>query len=251
MKYLTAKKLNKSDDILIQKFSKLNTELIDKDKGIYGYKQEFPTRYNYFFFSKFLQTEQLESKIRKASRQFEDAKEIRHSINSNKKLPKKYQINKPLIDVTYSYQTKLTKMTEKDAFNLAKKASITGREGFFCLTSSDNLTLEEALVLYREKDSIEKIMQSLKNEICIKPLRVWTDNSIYGALLIGYLAQLIISLIRYDNEQLKKVSTKFIKISLMNLTVTVEMIDSMKKRRIYSNFDPINEIICLENEAIT
>ena len=122
---------------------------------------------------------------------------------------------------------------------------------FFGLTSSQNLTLEEALFLYREKDSVEKIMHSLKNEINIKPLRVWTDNSIFGALLIGYLAHLIISLIRYDEPKLKNFSTKFIKISLSNLTVTIEKLKNIRNRRIYSNFDPINELICLKNEAIT
>ena len=113
------------------------------------------------------------------------------------------------------------------------------------------MTLEQALILYREKDSVEKIMNSLKNEINIKPLRVWSDNSICGALLVGYLAHLIISLIRYDEPELSKFSTKFIKISLMNLTVTVEKISFWKKRRIYSNFDPINELICLQNQAKT
>ncbi len=113
------------------------------------------------------------------------------------------------------------------------------------------MTLSEALNLYREKDSVEKIMHSLKNEINIKPVRVWSDNGLIGVLLIGYLANLIISLIRYDEPELKKLSTKFIKISLSNLTVTIEMLKSDKKRRIYSNFDPINELICLKNTGIT
>ena len=151
----------------------------------------------------------------------------------------------------YSYQTKLPFLTQNDAFNIVKKASITGREGFFCLTSSENLTLEQALTLYREKNSIEKIMNSLKNEINIKPLRVWSDNSIYGAILIGFLAQLIISLIQFDNKELKNTSTKFIKISLSNLTVTVENRKNGEKRKIYSNFDPINQLICLKNQTIT
>ena len=206
MKYLTAKKLNKSDDILIKKFWNFKPELIDSEKEIYGIKQIFPSRTNYFFFSKYLQAEQIESKLRKASRQFREAQEIQKSIDSNKKLPKKYQVNNPLVDIKYSFQTKLSFLSEDQAFECVKKASITGREGFFCLNSSENLTLKDALFLYREKDSIEKIMHSLKNEICIKPLRVWTDESIYGALLIGYLAQLIISLIRYDNEELKNIS---------------------------------------------
>jgi len=247
MKFLTAKKLNKSDDTLIKKFWNLKPTPLGN--GVFGYKQKFPSRTNYFFFSKQLQVDKLASKMRKASRQFEEAKEIQKSIDSNKKLPKRYQISNPLIDMIYYFQTKLPNLSEKEAFECAKKASITGREGFFCLTSSKNLTLKEALILYREKDSIEKIMNSLKNEISIKPLRVWTEKSIYGALLIGYLAQLIISLIRYDNKELKNSSTKFIKISLMNLTVTIEMIKKDRKRRIYSNFDPINELICLQNNG--
>ncbi|HOI18400.1 MAG TPA: transposase [Candidatus Woesearchaeota archaeon] len=251
MKFLTAKKLNTSDDTLIKNFWNLKIEAIDEDKGIYGFKQIFPSRVNYFYFSKNLQVEQLESKMRKASKQFREAKEIQNSIENKRKLPKKYLINNPLIDMKLSIQTKLPSLTEYEALEIVKKASINGREGFFCLTSSDDLTLEEALTVYRKKDSIEKIMHSLKNEVNIKPLRVWSDNSIYGALLIGYLAQLIISLIRYDYSELKNTSTKFIKISLSNLTVTFEKIKSMKKRVIYSNFDPINELICLQNEAIT
>lgn len=251
MQFLTAKKLNASDDKLIKKFWDLKPLEIDKDEGVYGFKQEFPTRTNYFFFSKKLKTENLASSLRKAERQLQQAKEIEEVCSGKKKLPKKYKINNVLVSATINYQTKLKILSEEQAFKLVKKASITGREGFFCLTSSKNLTLKQALYLYREKDSVEKIMHSLKNEINIKPLRVWTDNSIYGALLIGYLAHLIISLIRYDEPELKTFSTKFIKISLSNLTVTIEKLKTHKKRRIYSNFDWINQLICIKNKVIT
>ena len=163
----------------------------------------------------------------------------------------KFQIKNALVDVKYSYQTKLSKMSEKDALELLKMTSINGREGFFCITSSENLTLKEALEIYRQKDSIEKIFHSLKNEIVIKPLRVWSDDSIYGALIIGFLAQFIISLMKYENEELRHVAPKFIKTSLMNLTVTVEFLKDMTKRLIYSNFDPINRLILRQNYGIT
>ncbi|AKB38782.1 Mobile element protein [Methanosarcina siciliae C2J] len=45
---------------------------------------------------------------------------------------------------------------------------MTNGEGFFCLKSNKDLTLEDALITYRNKDSIEKIFHSLKNEINIK-----------------------------------------------------------------------------------
>lgn len=251
MQFLTAKKLNKSDDKLIETFDKSKAEVIDGINGIYGIKQKFPSRYNYFFFSKKLQKENIASSLRKAERQLKEAQEIESAAKRGKALPKKFRINNVLVNATIEYQTKLNNLSEEQAFELVKKANITGREGFFCLTSSENLTLEEALILYREKDSVEKIMHSLKNEVNIKPLRVWSNNGIYGAVLIGYLAQLIISLIRYDIEELKNSSTKFIKISLSNLTVTIENIKNACKRRIYSNFDWINKLICLKKGAIT
>ncbi len=67
-----------------------------------------------------------------------------------------------------------------------------------------------------------KIFNSLKNEIEIKPLRFWIDNSIYGALIIGFLAKVFISLIRFEIPELKHTSTKFIKTALSNLTDTVD-----------------------------
>jgi transposase len=78
-----------------------------------------------------------------------------------------------LIDISYSYQTKLEELSEEDARKLLENAVITGREGFFCIKSSENFTLAQALHTYRKKDSIEKIFHSLKNEIEIKPLRMW------------------------------------------------------------------------------
>ena len=251
MQFITAKKLNTSDDKLIKKFWKMKPKLVDSEKGIYGIKIAFPKRTNYFFFSEKLEKENIASALRKAERQLKEAQDIEQAARKGKALPKRFRINNVLVKATIEYQTKLNNLSEEQAFELVKRASITGREGFFCLTSSENLTLKEALFLYKEKDSIEKIMHSLKNEVNIKPLRVWSDKSIYGALLIGYLSHLIISLIRYDEPELKNFSTKFIKISLSNLTVTTEKLKNRRKRRIFSNFDPINELICLQNKAIT
>jgi transposase len=91
----------------------------------------------------------------------------------------------------------------------------------------------------------------LKNEIEIKPLRCWSDLSIYGALIVGFLAQLFISLVRFEHPELKHTSPKFIKISLMNLTVTVEYKKSGGKRHIFSNFNSTSLVILGKNHAIT
>ena len=251
MRYLTAKKLNKSHDKLIEKFDKTEAECVNEVDGIYGIKLERPNRTDYFYFSEKLQHEKMKAKIRKAERLLLQAKEVQNIIEKKKKLPKRFQIINPLIDATIVLQTKLTNLTDEEAFEIVKKAAINGREGFFCLTSSDNLTLKEALETYRMKDSIEKIMNSLKNEIEIKPLRVWSDNAIFGALIVGYLAQLFISVVRYVHNELKHTSTKFIINSLSNLTVTVEKKGNQRKRYIFPNFDPINRLIIHRNYATT
>jgi len=251
MKYLTSKKLNKSDDKRIKKFDKSNADLVDSEKGVYGIKFVKPSSIDYFYFSENLQRDQLKSRARKALRKLKEAKEIQKSIDNNKKLPMKFRINNVLIDVSYSYQTKLEELSEEEALKLVEKVIINGREGFFCIKSSEDLTLQQALQTYRKKDSIEKIFNSMKNEIEIKPVRVWTDDSIYGALIIGFLSQLFISLIRYEIKELKKTSTKFIKNSLMNLTVTVNIRINKPKMYIYANFDPINKLILYQNQGIT
>jgi transposase len=243
MQYLTARKLNKSDDKIIANYWNYSLEIVDQEDGIYGLKIVKPSSVNYFYFSEKLQHEQLESRARKIMRQIEEAKLIQNSIDKNKKLPKKFRINNALVDVVYSLQTKLVELDEQEAIKLLEQHIITGREGFFCLKSSMNLTLKEALQTYRKKDSIEKIINSLKNEIEIKPLRVWSDASVYGAVIIGFIAQLFISLMRYEFNELKHKSTKFIKKSLLNLTVTVDFMKSRSKKYIYANFDAINTLI--------
>ncbi|WP_342306350.1 transposase [Methanolobus sp. ZRKC5] len=243
MHYLTARKLNTSDDKKIAAFWDSSIEAVDEEAGIYGLKNIKPNSFNYMYFSKKLQKEQLDSKARKVMRQLQEAKAIQESIDKNKKLPKRFRINNALVDVSYSLQTKLMQINEQGAIELLEEKLVTGREGFFCLRSSENLTLNQALQKYRKKDSIEKIIHSLKNEIEIKPLRVWTDASIYGAVIIGFIAQLFISLMRYEFNELKHKSTKFIKNSLLNLTVTVDFKGNRSKKYIYANFDGINSLI--------
>ena len=113
------------------------------------------------------------------------------------------------------------------------------------------MTLIQALQTYQRKDSIEKIIHSLKNELEIKFLRVWNDDSIHGAVIIGFIAQLFISLMRYEFKELKHKSTKFIKKSLLNLTVTVGFLKFQAKNYIYANFDAINTLILRQNRTIS
>ena len=251
IEYLTSMKLNTSDDKIIEKFDPKKAELRDPEEGLYGIKIVKPNSIKYFYFSESLQKRQLESKARAVLKKLKEAKEIQKAIVNKKKLPKKFRIDNELIEIEYSFRTKLEELSDEEAIELLKASLINGREGFFCLKSSKDLTLEEALKIYRRKDSIEKIFHSLKNEIQIKPLRVWSDDSIYGAIILGFIAQLFISLMRYEFEDLKHRSTKFIKKSLKNLTLTVNFLKNGVKQYIFANFDKINSLFVARMSEIS
>ena len=208
--YLTAKKLNRSDDQYFEKFSKKSWERIDADAGIYALKKIFPSRFNYYFFSEKLKRDHLRSCLKKAYRLLAEAQMIQASLDRGKKLPKRFRINNPLVDVKYDYQTRLTDLPEAEALRLLLKEVITGREGCFCLTSNRDMPASEALRIYRSKDIIEKLFHSLKSDIEIKPVRVWSEDAVHGVLLIGFIAQVMISLTRHFVKPAKRMSTKFI-----------------------------------------
>jgi transposase len=184
-------------------------------------------------------------------RKLQEAKEVQKAVINKKKLPKRFRVNNELIEINYSFRTKLFELSDEEAIELLKASLINGREGFFFLKSNRDLTLEDALKIYRKKASIKKIFHSLKNEINIKPLRVWSDDCIYGAIILGFIAQLFISLMRYEFEDLKHRSTKFIKKSLKNLTLTVKFKINGVKNYIFTNFDRINSVIVAKKSEIT
>jgi len=241
--YLTAKKLNVSDDAVFQAFSKDDWECIDAESGVYAMKRTFPSRVNYYFFSEKLKKDHLKSRRRKAERLLAEAVAIQNSLDRGKKLPKRFRINNPLVDVHYDYQTKLVGMDEEEALRLLLADVIDGREGCFCLTSSKDMAPAEALRIYRSKDAIEKLFHSLKSEVEIKPVRVWTEDAVFGVLLIGFIAQLMISLTRYFVKPVKRMSTKFIIDALKKLTVTVVSMGGGLKKRFFSNFNDVNKAI--------
>jgi len=246
MHYLSSKKLNLSDDKRIASFWKEAPECIDGDKQIYCLVFVKPRSIDYLYYSATLYERQMESVRRRAYAMFLEARELQDAIDANRRPRKKYRCGPGgncLITSFATYQTMLSEMTDDEAYRYALSRCATGREGFFCLKSSVRLTGGEALATYRRKDSIEKIFHSLKNEIEVKPVRCWKKERQIGVLLIGFLAQLFVSLLRYEVPETAHTCTKFIKKCLQKLTVTVVYAQSGTKSRIFANFDGLNSAI--------
>jgi transposase len=244
MSYVTRKKLNASDDQWIGKFRKEDAVCVDKEDRVYCQSRTFESsgRTTYLFFSDKLYNDKIRILDDMAQRCVDDAKDvIRRKKDGTLSISKTVvkRLRNPLIALNVGVQSRLLS-SDDDSFHYVREHLSNGREGFFKLECSEKSTPSDVLRIYRRRDSIEKLIESLKNQIDIKPLRVWSYNSVKGILFIGFLAQVIVSMIRYEVPELKKSSTKFIITSLQNLTATYIHDSKGLIRRIYSNFEPVN-----------
>ena len=67
--------------------------------------------------------------------------------------------------------------------------------GIFVLITNADISGEEALRLYREKDGVEKCFDSLKNNHSLKRLRVHSQEALEGLLFIEFLSLILYSAI--------------------------------------------------------
>ena len=253
-RYLTAKKLNSTDKVHIANFKSCRPVPIDKEGNVRAATFVKPDSKTYIYFSKTLYDAQVRAAERRARDMLDDAIVFHEDLKAGRKMKKRFvgPVKKNVFIKTHvSVQTLLTDLDYQWAYEYALKCCMSGREGFFALKTSADVTAAEALVLYRKKDSIEKLFHSFKNEIKVKPVRCWKKKRIIGVLLIGFLIQLFVSLLRHDAKIARHRCTKFIKKCLRNLTETVIVRKNGEKRHVYSNFDPMNVEILRNCGAIS
>jgi transposase len=247
MKYLSRMKLNTSDITHhLDTFNKTEwTQIItgNSDEQIYGKQLVFPSRTKYLYFSQNLHDDTLVNRRKHLEQEYDEALSLWKTIQAKKQPRQKYRNSNHFLQTHLSYTFPLTGLTREEAIARALQLSITGKEGFFALISNKDFSLHEALQYYREKDSVEKLFNSIKNELHIRPTRCWTPEAINGSILIVFLAQLVISMLRYKHACLRHVSTKFIMQSLSNFALTIIIGKNGVKNRVFSNFDWINTVI--------
>jgi len=251
MKYLSRMKLNTSDITHhLRTFNKEAwTQVMTKnqDEQVYGKMLVFPSRTKYLFFSQTLYDDTLSNRRRRLEQEYDDALNLWKTIQEKKTPRKKYRSSNHFLQTHLSYTFPLTGLTRQQAIERALQLSITGKEGFFSLVSNKDFSLHEALQYYREKDSVEKLFNSIKNELHVRPTRCWTQEAIDGSILVVFLAQLLVSMLRYQHTTLRKISTKFIVQSLSNFALTIIVGKNGLKNRVFSNFDWINTMIFCGN----
>ena len=76
-------------------------------------------------------------------------------------------------------------------------------DGYSCIFSTKNLTKEDIIRLYFDKDLIEKAFRTLKGVARLQPVRHWLYKRVIAHVFICYLSYLLLSLLKYH---LRKIS---------------------------------------------
>lgn len=80
--------------------------------------------------------------------------------------------------------------------------------GYFCLFTTAELTSEQMVKYYFDKDLVEKAFQSIKGIVRLRPIRHWLYNRVIGHVFICYLSYLLLSILRL---RLKKINLSPVK----------------------------------------
>ena len=79
--------------------------------------------------------------------------------------------------------------------------------GYFCIVTSQKMTSQEALELYKSRDASEKLFRGDKSYLGNKSMRVYTDESVSAKIFIEFVALIIRSrfytLLKDENEKLE------------------------------------------------
>jgi len=68
--------------------------------------------------------------------------------------------------------------------------------GFYVLLTSDIKDPLEALMVYRDRDAVEKCFDDLKNQLDMKRLRIHSSTSMDGRLFVQFIALILMSALR-------------------------------------------------------
>ena len=159
------------------------------------------------------------------------------------------------VEVKVSLQTKFS-FDEGEREGIIEEIMGT-RAGIFKLESSEQLTPSEASDKYRARATVEHLIHSLKRVTGLKPLRVWSESSIRGSMMLALLSETAIAMARYEMEGntrtieergrrktvTEKPNTESIVWSLGHLTLTRMIEKGRRKQAIYSNWNPISKEI--------
>ena len=75
--------------------------------------------------------------------------------------------------------------------------------GFYALLTNDIKNPLQALMVYRNKDAVEKCFDDLKNQLDMKRLRIHSSPAMDGRLFVQFIALILTSVLRKKMQEAK------------------------------------------------
>jgi hypothetical protein len=184
--------------------------------------------FQYIFFSKSREREQLAAKQRKFEKE----------LNAGLKLLKKVEKGKDLGQHVSAEGWIVFRGALQKTIDGISNPYITGIEGFFILESSVNEAPENILETYKKRDKAEKLIRDLKEGAEMRPVRHWSDKAVIGFVLIVFLTKVLVSLTDFLCKNPVVKNLKLLKKYLSNLSLTIVYPEFGFDFRIVSNYLP-------------
>jgi transposase len=194
---ITRTKMNASDDKRIKEHIGDFEPIAGMDVLCLKHTFESSGKTNYLFYSHELFDASLKRAVASINRGLKLYKEMKENGIRKSKIVK---VRKVIgIDVDYEITMSDIDLSEYDEDGIRRKAAeqIGIRAGFFKLTSTVEIPPKEALLRYRRRGIVEQTISSLKRISGIKPLRVWSDGSIEGSMILALLSEAVLAMARY------------------------------------------------------
>ena len=121
--------------------------------------------------------------------------------------------------------------------------------GWLVVLSNDVVDAKQALVIYRQKDVVEKGFWRLKTQLDLGRLRVHRDDSMQNKLFIGFIALILMSYLHavmsekalYKKMTIKKMIMTLSKLKIQNINGSVILFPLTKEQKIIYNAFSVHE----------
>lgn len=103
--------------------------------------------------------------------------------------------------------------------------------GFFSIVTSEEMDAKGALDVYRDRDAVEKLFESLKNEMDYKKFKVNTTRALKGKTFITFLSAIVRSRIYHQTKELRNKDNKEYTVpSIINELSNIEVTKNAKDK---------------------
>ena len=256
MRYLTRKEVNKSDRTAVKE---LMESMVYLERGVGCIRRiakNGKTTYWFFSVDKYIRSRLTAERNAQIA-----ADRLKASLKRKGNPPKQTNLlsfgNTEFYETTiqeYEYQTKIDVWSEEAVEQVADLFA-GSMCGWFKLESSHQMEPLVALHTYRRRNDVEELIKSIKNVASLKPLRVWSSDTVRGSMLVSLLAQLFVCMLREELpgdfvtrmidgkmvKRLHKPSTETIARSMGHLTVAVSVDRIGRISRVLCNSEDVSE----------